>query len=162
MRAAADLGAVEERLDLLQTQRLGSILEDLGGARGRHRLELEHAGGADQAADVSLVLDTGELDRDAVLALGHDDGLSHAGEVDAVLDDGARLLEDLRGDFLLVGRHHLVLAAKAADEVESELDLDAAVVVLPEAGYGHDRHHEGDDEQEQDKDRNDALHRSRR
>ena len=51
-------------------------------------------------------------------------GLGHARGVDAVLDDRAGLLEDVRRDRLVVGGDDLVLAAQTTDEVEPEARLE--------------------------------------
>ncbi len=108
---AGDLDAGEQRLDVLHALRQRPFTHQ-PLQLGRHGHELEDAGGADEVADVGLFFDARKLDGDAVRTLGDDDGLGYAGGVDPVLDDGARLLEDLARDDLVIGRHDLVLAAQ--------------------------------------------------
>ena len=54
----------------------------------------------------------------------------------------------------------MILAAKAADEIQPKLGLDIAAVFRPGARERRERHQQGDDEQGQDEERGGALHRS--
>ena len=147
-----DLGAREEGLDLLHAHRQDQPVGDLLVELGRDGHELEDAGRADEAPQLVLVLGARQLDRDAVLTLGDDDRLRDADGVDAVLDDRARLLEDVRRHRLCIGRHDLVLAAQAADEVEAEARLEHLSRLAAESRQGQDgggeRQHEDDDDQD--------------
>ena len=77
-----DLVAAEQRWVLLRVEDL--VGRGLGRPEGN---EVEQAGLADQVADGLGVRDAGQLDDDAVLALGRDHGLGDASGVDPALDD---------------------------------------------------------------------------
>ena len=58
-RSAVELDTGEERLDVLHALRQRDALPDLAVELGRHRHELEHPGGADQPAQILLVVSAG-------------------------------------------------------------------------------------------------------
>ena len=93
------------------------------------RDEVEAAGLADEPADGVRVRDAGQLDDDAVGALGRDHRLGDAGRVHPALDDLADDLEVLGSRDLVADLLRLVLDAEAALEVEAELRLDRPLAV---------------------------------
>ena len=107
----------------------------------------------------------GQLDDDAVGALGRDDRLRHAGRVHPPLDDLADDLEVLGSRNLVADLLRLVLDAEPALEVQAELGLDRSLAVGrrrvgdPKAGSEDDD--EGGDADDEDEDGAGLAHRSR-
>ena len=133
---------------------------DLGLAE---RDEIEAAGLADELADGFRIGDAGELDDDAVGALGDDDRLGDAGLVhppfDDVLDD--RHVAGRRR--VALDRDGLIFDPKTARQVEPELGLDRAPAIggrgIGETESRPEVDDQGKDADEQDKDRTGSTHR---
>ena len=142
-RRGRDLVAAEQR------GRLGEVDDlALGRARGPERDEVEAAGLADELAHGVGVGDARQLDDDAVVALGHHDGLGDAGRVHPALDD---VLDDRHvggGRRLALDLLRLVLDAQAAGQVEAQLRLDGTTAGRGGAVRKREVREEVDDEGE--------------